>query len=186
MGANKALLPIDGKPALAVVLATIRESGMQSPVVVLGHDDEAVRRAVDLSNCVVIVNTQPERGLSRSMKLGLDAIDTSVDGALVFHVDMPYLASSTIRAVLQAAESGAVFAAPSHGEQRGFPVYFGQAVIPALMESLRGDSGGRAFLARHVSDLRHVPVVDPGCIVDLDHPSDIEAWKGASLCAINE
>ncbi|MFC2108274.1 NTP transferase domain-containing protein [Candidatus Bipolaricaulota bacterium] len=186
MGAIKALLPIDGPPALAVVLRTIESAGLQSPIVVLGHDVDEIRDTVDLSGCKIVVNEHPERGLSRSVQLGLSAIEETATGVLLFHVDMPYLAPSTVRALLQAVANGAALAAPFHEGKRGFPVYFDRASISTLNESLRGDRGGRRFLADHSDDLIHVSVDDPGCIYDIDRPSDLTAWKGEPLCAINE
>lgn len=185
MGAIKALLPIGNLPALAVVLRTINSAGLGQPIIVLGHDAGEIRRTVDLSKCKVVVNEHPELGLSQSMKLALEAIAETDSGVLCFHVDMPYLASSTILAVLQAAEDGATLAAPFHQGKRGFPVFFDRASVTALSESLRGDSGGRHFLADHHDDLIQVPVNDPGCIYDIDHPSDLKAWKGAT-CALFE
>lgn len=186
MGAIKALLPIDGLPALAVVLRIIESAGLQSPIVVLGHDADEIRRTVDLSGCKVVVNEHPDLGLSGSMKLGLNAIEETATGVLVFHVDMPYLAPSTVRALLQAVANGAALAAPFHEGKRGFPVYFDRASVSALNESLRGDSGGRRFLTDRSDDLIHVSVDDPGCIYDIDRPSDLAGWKGEPLCAINE
>ena len=186
MGAVKALLPIDGLPALAVILRTIQGAGLGSPIVVLGHDVDEIRQAVDLSGCVVVVNEHPALGLSGSMRLGLSAIDDNATGVLLFHVDMPYLASATVLAVLEAATTGAPIAAPFFRGNRGFPVYFEHAHIAALKDSLQGDSGGRHFLAQHSEDVIHVSVDDPGCVFDIDRPSDLEAWKGEPLCAINE
>jgi len=186
MGAVKALLPIDGLPALAVVLRTIQSTGLGSAVVVLGRDVDDIRRNVDLSGCAVIVNEHPALGLSGSMRLGLSAIDDNATGVLLFHVDMPYLASATVLAVLEAATTDAPIAAPFFEGKRGFPVYFERTHIAALKDSLQGDSGGRRFLARHSDDLIHVSVDDPGCVFDIDRPSDLNAWKGEPLCAINE
>jgi len=186
MGAIKALLPIDGLPALAVVLRTIRSTDLQSPIVVLGHGADEIRQAVDLSECEVVVNDHPKLGLSRSMKLGLEAVKEAVPGILVFHVDMPYLASSTVRTLLQAVANGATLAAPFYKGKRGFPVYFARVHLSALNESLQGDRGGRRFLSDHRGDLTPAVVEDPGCVFDIDHPSDLEAWKGETLCAINE
>lgn len=186
MGAIKALLPIDGLPALAVVLRIIESAGLLSPIVVLGHDADKIRRTVDLSGCKVVVNEHPDLGLSGSMKLGLSAIEETATGVLVFHVDMPYLAPSTVCALLQAVANGAALAAPFHEGKRGFPVYFDRASVSTLNESLRGDSGGRRFLTARGDDLIHVSVDDPGCIYDIDRPSDLAAWKGEPLCAINE
>lgn len=186
MGAIKALLPIDGHPALAVVLRAIESVDLQFPIVVLGHDAEVIRRTIDLAGSQVVVNRHPELGLSGSMKLGLDAIQDAATGVLLFHVDMPYLAPSTICSLLQAVDKGAALAAPFHGDKRGFPVYFGRTLIGELTDSLQGDSGGRRFLNQHSDDLIRVAVDDPGCVFDIDRPSDLETWKGESLCSINE
>ena len=186
MGAVKALLPIDGLPALAVVLRTIESADLCSPVVVLGRDADEIRGIVDLNGCKVVVNEHPELGLSQSLKLGLKAIEETVTGVLVFHVDMPYLAPSTVRALLQTVDKGASLAAPFCGGKRGFPVYFDRSLLAALNDSLQGDSGGRSFLTDHSNDLVHVSVDDPGCVFDIDRPSDLETWKGEPLCSINE
>jgi len=186
MGASKALMDIDNMPALTVVLKTLFRAGLSLPIVVLGHDAEAIRATVDLSHCHVLVNEQPERGLSGSMRLALDAVEETVTGILTFHVDMPYVAESTIRALLQAIDKGATLAAPIHEGKRGFPVFFHQQFLGQLSDSLEGDSGGRQFLRTHSDDLVLVSVDDPGCIFDIDRPSDLTAWKGVRLCATNE
>ena len=186
MDAIKALIPIDDVPALAVVLATIKAACLRSPIVVLGHDAEAIRSSIDLDDCQVIVNEHPEGGLSGSMKLALSAVSETDTGILTFHVDMPYVALATVRALLEAIRKGATLAAPFHGPKRGFPVYFHRSLIARLSSSLQGDSGGRQFLAQHSDELIHVPVEDPGCVFDIDRPSDLTAWKGVRLCATNE
>lgn len=186
MGAIKALIPIDGTPALAIVLRTIEKAGLQAPVVVLGKDAAEICRNVELSGCTIVVNPHPESGMSQSLRLGLEAIDEMATGILTFHVDMPFLSPHTIRAVMQSVESATRMAAPFHDDKRGFPVYFARGVLPFLADSLSGDRGGRQFLRRHSSALCRVAVNDPGCVFDIDQPSDLKAWKGDPLCAINE
>ena len=186
MGTVKALMPIDDIPALAVVLATIKAAGLRTPIVVLGHDAKAIRASVDLADCQVVVNDHPERGLSESMKLALSAVGDTDTGILTFHVDMPYVAVSTIRAMLETIGKGATLAAPFHESKRGFPVYFHRSLIAELSNSLHGDSGGRQFLTQHREQLIHVRVEDPGCVFDIDRPSDLAAWKGVRLCATND
>jgi molybdenum cofactor cytidylyltransferase len=186
MDTIKALIPIDDVPALAVILATIKAAGLRSPIVVLGHDAKVIRDSIDLADCHVVVNDQPEQGLSRSMKLALSALGDTDAGILTFHVDMPYVAEATVRALLDTVGKGATLAAPFHGPKRGFPVYFHRSLIAGLRNSLQGDRGGRQFLAQHSEDLVRVPVEDPGCVFDIDRPSDLAAWKGVRLCATNE
>ena len=186
MGAIKALVPIDGTPALAVVLNTIALSDLQSPLVVLGHDAKEIQANVDLAACQVVINDHPESGLSSSMKLALGSLDAASTGILTFHVDMPYLTVSTVRALLDAVAEGATLAAPFHDCKRGFPVYFHRRWIGDLSASLEGDRGGRRFLAQHAEQLISVSVDDPGCIFDIDRPSDLMSCKGVRLCATNE
>ncbi|MFC2082900.1 NTP transferase domain-containing protein [Candidatus Bipolaricaulota bacterium] len=186
MGASKPLLPIDGHPALNVVLRTIERAGLRLPVVVLGHDVDRIQELINLSECQVVVNENPELGLSSSMRLGLDAINEDAEGILVFHVDMPFLALSTIRSLLQAVADGATLAAPFHEGTRGFPVYLSRMFITPLCAVLEGDRGAQRFLVDHDDDLTPIIVSDPGCVFDIDLPADLQAWKGESLCAINE
>lgn len=184
MNALKPLISIDGEPALAVLLQTLAEAGLSNPVVVLGHRAGAVQDAVSLDACTLVHNRHPETGMGDSLAYGLHACDVNADGVLVFHVDMPFVTSATIRAVVQAAETGAALAAPTVDGVRGFPMYIARAHIAGLRDTLRGDRGGRQYVARHASALVLVPVNDPGAIHDLDRPSDLTAWKGGR-CAFS-
>ena len=186
MGAIKALIPIGEKPALAMVLNTIASAGLPSPRVVLGRDAQTIQDEVRLDYCDVLINEHPEEGLSSSMKLALRNLPDSVTGILVFHVDMPFLAKTTLQSLLNAIAKGATMAAPYHRSVRGFPVYFDHSLVRELGDSLKGDRGGRQFLDLHKEDLTPVVVDDPGCIFDLDCPADIEAWKGERLCTTKE
>jgi len=169
-----------------MVLRILKAAGLRSPIVILGHDAKVISASIDLADCQVVVNEHPEQGLSGSMQLALDAVGDTDTGILTFHVDMPYVAVATVRALLEAIGKGATLAAPFHGSKRGFPVYFHRSLIAGLRNSLQGDSGGRQFLAQHSEDLVRVPVEDPGCVFDIDRPSDLTEWKGVRLCATNE
>jgi len=174
-GAVKALTPIAGEPALSIVLRRLREAGIASPIVVLGHGADAVRRAVDLSGVRIVENPAPADGLSSSLRLGLSVAGTLEPGVLVLHADMPAVSAETIRAILEAAEEGARLAAPVYRGQRGFPVFVARSLFEELEAALEGDAGARKLLERHADDLILVPVEDPGCILDVDRPEDLEA-----------
>jgi len=185
MNASKSLLSIHGEPALSVILQTLGEAGLSDPIVVLGHDLEAVRAAVPLAGCTVVHNAHPETGMGDSLAYGLDARFDSAAGVLVLHVDMPFVRASTVRAIVRAAADGAALAAPVVEGIRGFPVYAARRHIPGLRSTLHGDRGGRAYLADHADELVLVPMDDRGAVFDLDHPEDLSAWKGERLCASN-
>jgi molybdenum cofactor cytidylyltransferase len=184
MGEIKPLTLVDGEPVLVIVLRRIRAAGVSRPIVVLGsRSAQRIEEAVDLTDCVVVFNDEPEAGMSRSLRLGLDAVSPEAIGALIFHADMPFVRPETVRAVLHAAEAGASIVAPIHRARRGFPVFFHRACFPELRESLSGDAGGRAYIEAHHDDLVSITVDDPGCVYDIDRPTDLAAWEGGRACA---
>ncbi len=177
MRATKALLDIDGLPALVRVLKTIDAAGVAPVVVVLGRDAAEIEAHVDLSERRVVVNPAPERGLSSSLALGLAAVPADASGALVFHADMPFVRAETVVSVVAALRPGTRLAAPQYAGARGFPVYLGRETFAALCAELAGDAGARDYLARHSECLARIDVDDPGCVRDLDRPEDLAACR---------
>ncbi len=184
MGEIKPLTPIEGEPALSRILRTVGAVGIVRPIVVLGsRSAQQIEEAIDLAECVVVQNDEPEAGMSRSLRLGLEAVSPKATGILVLHADMPFVRTETVRAVLDCAEEGAQIAAPIHRERRGFPVFFHRSCLSGLQRSLSGDVGGRAYIKAHREELVLIDVADPGCVYDIDRPADLAAWKGDRACA---
>ena len=183
MGEIKPLTLVDGEPTLMMILRRIRAAGISRPIVVLGsRSAQRIEESVDLTECAVVFNDEPAAGMSRSLRLGLDAVPLGAAGVLIFHADMPFVRPETVRAVLHAAKEGAKIAAPIHRTHRGFPVFFHRACFPELRESLSGDAGGRAYIEAHHDDLVPIAVDDPGCVYDIDRPADLAAWEGDRAC----
>ena len=184
MGEIKPLTPIEGEPALSRILHMVGAAGIVRPIVVLGsRSAQQIEQAIDLTECVVVINDVPEAGMSRSLRLGLEAVSPEATGILVLHADMPFVRTETVRTVMRAADRGAQIAAPFHLEQRGFPVFFHRSRLSGLLRSLSGDVGGRAYIEAHRKELMPVDVADPGCVYDIDRPEDLAAWKGDCACA---
>ena len=173
MRALKPLLDVGGVPSLARVLAAIDGAGIDHVIVVLGRDADLIANRVNLSRAHIVHNLEPENGLASSLALGLAQLPPPSSGVLVFHADMPFIQSATVRAVCRLAEDGARIAAPRFGELRGFPVYFSRACIAPLGATLSGDSGGRRFIERNPRCLELVDVSNSGCTRDLDSPEDL-------------
>ncbi len=94
--------------------------------------------------------------------------------------DMPCVAASTVQRLRDAwlnlddaARRKAVLA-PVFQQQRGHPVLLGPDWLEPL-SGLSGDEGAKQLIRPF---LKTVPVEDPGCLQDIDTPSDLQA-----LCA---
>ena len=75
--------------------------------------------------------------------------------------------------VAQALRDGAPLAAPVQAGRRGHPVGFGREYYGELV-ALTGDTGARHILERDRSRIVLVPVDDPGILLDIDKPGDID------------
>ncbi|MCE9638073.1 MAG: nucleotidyltransferase family protein [Planctomycetes bacterium] len=196
MGRPKALLPIDGKAAVDVVTATLREGGCEGVVVVVGRHAAEIRAGARLEGVRVVDHAGWAAGRTSSLQAGLHALGLDDDedaaahdqhdddrhddpaspsnahGIVLALVDMPYVRAATVRALLDAlrASPGAEIAVPVHAGRRGHPVAIRRAVFPRLL-ALGPDESPRDVLraARAVE----VPVDDPGVLIDLDTPEDV-------------
>ncbi len=129
----------------------------------------------------------PEVGTAGDVPLGMGySIATGVTarpdaaGWLVLPGDMPMVRPETIRAVGAALMDHPVVYAQYRG-RRGHPVGFSPELYSDLA-GLAGDEGARRVVARYPSF--GVEVDDPGVLVDIDTPADLEAARrGAAASA---
>ena len=173
---NKLLAEVDGVPMLVRVVQTLREGGLDRVVVVTGHESDAVQAALsELANIEFVSNPDYQDGLSTSLRAGVRALDTDVDGALVALGDMPWVRPDHVRRLLAAFEPEAI-CVPVHNRKRGHPVLW-SARFFAEFEKLVGDVGARHLLEQHADDVRLVSIDDQGVHVDVDTPEALEQLR---------
>jgi molybdenum cofactor cytidylyltransferase len=185
MGRPKALLP-DGAGRLFVtrLLHTFQAAGVHRLAVVTGAVHEAIvaavardapaRRAVSF-----VRNADPSRGQLSSLLAGLEVMDApGVDAVLVTLVDVPFVAASTVRAVLDAwRRSGAPVVRPACGARHGHPVLFARAMFDDLRAADPG-AGAKAVLRAHASRVLDVEIADEGALVDIDTREEYDRVTG--------
>ncbi|HUZ14430.1 MAG TPA: NTP transferase domain-containing protein [Caulobacteraceae bacterium] len=113
------------------------------------------------------------RGMGATLRAGVASLPAGAAGAYVFLGDMPLVPASVAPALAAALARGAAAAAPSHRGRRGHPVLFGAELFEAL-GALAGDQGARQMLERLRARLALVAVDDPGVLVDIDRPADLD------------
>jgi molybdenum cofactor cytidylyltransferase len=175
MGAPKALLPYRGRTFLQAILDACGALGLERRLVVLGYDADKILTGIDLSAATVLRNPLPETGPLGSIQAGIEAVlNHPVEGVLVWHVDRPHVAISTVQALLDRfREGGEPIVVPSHEGRRGHPVIFGREVFEELLAAPE-DQGARAVVRSDPSRLALVPVDDPAVSEDIDTP---EAYR---------
>jgi len=170
MGRSKALLVFQRGTFLETTIASSRAAGVDSCVVVLGPDADKIIENIDLSGITVVRNDEPESGPVGSIRLAISALNRAVEAVLVWHVDRPHVAVATLATLVNRfRKGGAAIVLPVHGDRRGHPVMFGQAVFDELMEA-PDEEGARAVVRADPSRVALVPVDDPAVLEDIDTP----------------
>lgn len=171
MGRPKALLDWHGQPLVAHQVDAL--SGLGQVMVVLGHEAEAIGRAVPAVPGVrVVLNRGYETGRVSSLLAGLRAIEAPVEAVLVVGVDQP-LASGLVKALLAGWDERRPMAAPTYDGRRGHPVLFRGDLLAELLAIREETQGLRAVTARYREARQEVPVPFPEVLWDLNTPEDL-------------
>ena len=175
MGKPKQLLPIRGQTLLGRLIDEALKSDLDSVILVLGHEAEAIRsslkKKLDHPKLEVIENRIYKKGISTSIIAGLREADKSSDQVMILLADMPHIDSRLINLLLHRyLDSNLPLGAVEIRGKRSHPVIFNRTLYPQLYR-LTGDRGARE-LFRQFRD--RVCLVEPsGSYND----KDIDTWE---------
>jgi molybdenum cofactor cytidylyltransferase len=169
---NKLLVQIDGEPVVRRTVRAYAEAGLSEVIVVVGHEAEAVTEALSGLEVRTVNNPDFRQGQSRALVAGVNAAG-GADAAIIGVADQPWLATSTIRTLVEAwTSTESLIVAPRFGGARGNPVLFAYALFAELLQ-ITGDAGGRPVLQRHAADVTWVDVSDSKQGRDIDTPDGV-------------
>jgi molybdenum cofactor cytidylyltransferase len=109
--------------------------------------------------------------MASSVALGFAAL-ADADAAWLWPVDHPYVATSTLRALIDQLGTHAA-ARPVFEGRGGHPPLIARSLFGALAACMDVDGGARTVLA--AADTIDVAVDDRGCIRDIDTAADLVA-----------
>jgi len=172
MGRAKANLPAGGGHTfLTRIVRTFLDAGVDDVIVVVGHDADAIAASFSESGLPArfVVNHDYDRGQLSSMLVGLNTIDRpGVSAALVTLVDVPFVSSATVRAVLDGyRRTGAPIVRPTAGGRHGHPLLIDRSLFGAL-RSADLSAGAKPVVRAHASAGGDIAIDDEGAFADID------------------
>lgn len=169
---NKLLEELDGEPLVRHAAMTLIESGIDRVIVVVGYEQEQVRRALVDLDLEFLKNDEYAAGQSTSVKEGVRWVaEHGADAVLVALGDMPGVSSDTVDLLLRTYDRGvADILAAAYNGQRGNPVLFDERFFDELTD-VDGDTGGRQLLFESDEAIA-VETDDTGVLTDIDRPQD--------------
>ena len=170
-GSNKLLYEIDGMPMYLRTLAKLQKAASElgdCEIIVVTQYEEIAAKANTLG-VKVLINPQPERGISSSMQIGLATAKDS--SACLFTVsDQPWLTAETIiNLVDKFRDEQKGMACTIFGTKTGNPCIFSREYYQELME-ITGDKGGKQIINRHPEDVTYFKIEDARELQDIDIP----------------
>jgi molybdenum cofactor cytidylyltransferase len=179
MGSNKLLEDLDGRPIVRHVVEAARASQCSSVQVIVGHQADKVRGALAGAEVDFVENPNFAKGLSTSMKAGLDALPQGgIDGVFVALGDMPELTAEHLNLLIAAfapKEGRSIIVPVRHGK-RGNPVLWSSAYFDD-MRAVNGDTGARHLLGQYADQVTEVDLRTDAVLNDIDTPEALAALR---------
>jgi molybdenum cofactor cytidylyltransferase len=173
MGQPKQLLPYGKHTVLQTVLDVLLECPLDDILVVLGHNEDAVRRSLRAETATVCKNPHPERGMFSSVLYGLDSLPDGTNAALFVLGDQPWITPAVVRGLLTAyRRTGMGIVVPVHEGCRGHPVLVDLDRYGNAIGDLDGNSGLKPLVRGYPDDTLEVSVPERSILTDLDTPED--------------
>ena len=173
MGKNKLLLPVGNHTVLEESLFQLIESGLDEVIVVIGFQQEKVKKLIaeKYGNKInVVYNENYESGRAESIKYALRNIDEGADAVLFMVADKPSVQSSLIRkAVSEFKREAPLILYVQTPAGRGHPVIFSKALFDDLME-LEGEPAGNTIFEKYRNDT--IIIEDENPQIDIDTIED--------------
>jgi molybdenum cofactor cytidylyltransferase len=185
-GPNKMLADAKGAPLVVHAVKAALESQAVEIVVVLGHMAEQVRAGIEASipgrsRLRFVTNPDFVDGLSTSVRIGIGALSTNVDAAIVQLGDMPGVGAGLLNRLIAAFSpvEGRAICVPTVGGKRGNPVLWARRFF-SEMATLSGDSGAKHLIGEHADLVCEVEMAGEAAITDIDTPEALQAWRERS------
>lgn len=180
-GENKLFYQVEGLPMYRRALSCAcrvkeelkAEWGWDVQILVVTAYEEIAAEAEKASS-LAVRNREPEAGISRSIRLGVQAADPKPDDWMLFSVcDQPWLEAEEVKTLItRTMRSGKGIGALAFQGEPGNPVLF-RGSCRSELQDLQGDRGGKSVLKNHLEDVILTEVSNVRILSDVDErPQD--------------
>lgn len=171
-GKDKLLMMLDGEQLLYRTVRNISASDISRCIVVVRSDVEMYRSMLIDFDVEIICAPDAHKGMSASMKAGVEAAGKDSNGYMICLGDMPSLTLRHFNKVIEAHQKDKIIRPKTKSGRFGHPVLFDQCYYDDLT-FMKGDEGARSLIKREISNVCELEM-DEAILVDLDTP---EAWE---------
>ncbi|MBS1520450.1 MAG: nucleotidyltransferase family protein [Bacteroidetes bacterium] len=171
LGQPKQLLKYQNKTLLQHAIDTAKQS-VQSVIVVLGSNADAIQKETDSAEMQVVINDDWQSGMASAIRCGILALDNVIDSVVLMVCDQPFVTPDLLNSLIEKQkETNKPIIASQYGDTIGTPALFHKQFFAELMD-LSGDTGAKKIMMRHSDFLATVSF--PQGSIDIDTINDYE------------
>ncbi len=173
---NKLSAIIDRKPLINHILDTLFDIYDPSElIVIIGHEHKIIKNLIFNKDIKILKNINYRKGIGTSIALGVNNLDTEIDGVMIIPADMPYINSKDlINLEEKFMELNCLkVVMPEHNSRTGNPVILPRNYFNTL-KNLKDDFGARSLIRK--KDIITVKT-GFGTIFDIDTKKELSKTK---------
>jgi len=167
MGAFKPLLPFGSTSVIQACIKYLKAGGIETIVVVLGHNAEKLRQHVNDPSVVFAVNSDPDSEMSESIKCGVAMLPADVEATLIALVDHPAVPPDVVKTLIDEWRQGAQLIIPTWQGRGGHPVLV-DLLFSDELKRLDPSGGLKSLFRSHAEAVLRVPVGSEYVARDMD------------------
>ena len=175
-GQPKQLIPFQGKSLVRRIIDAACSAGCSPVIVVIGSEDEKLRRELDRTGVVTVENQHWQRGIGSSIRCGIHGLvenSPDVEGSVLLVCDQPAVDAHVIERLVALRETtGKSIVASSYADTLGVPALFTRSVFKELL-SLGDNTGAKSIILRNRERIALLPFSEGQ--IDIDTWEDLES-----------
>ena len=148
---NKLSAIINGKAVINHILDTLFEIFDYSElIVIVGHEHKLIKNSIFNKDIKILENIDYKKGIGTSIALGVNYLETDIDGVMIIPADMPYLNSKDLinleKKFIDLNCEKVIM--PEHNSRIGNPVILPRIYFNTL-KNLKEDFGARSLIRKN-------------------------------------
>jgi CTP:molybdopterin cytidylyltransferase MocA len=167
MGAFKPLLPFGNKTVIECCIDYLREGGVETIVVVLGHRADEVQQKLETRDVRFAFNPDPNSEMGVSIAAGVRELPDTAETTLIALSDHPAVPAFVVSNIINAWKNGARLVIPTWQNRGGHPVLVDLSFKSELL-TLAPSGGLKKLFENHPGEVQRIEVDSHFIARDMD------------------
>ena len=180
-GKNKLIKEVDGIPLIKYAVKNILASTVDEIIIVLGHEKDLIKNIIGVNKKIKFVyNRDFKKGISSSIKIGLNHISKKTDAFFISLGDMPNVNQNIYNKLIKSMikynkklkpKYKKEIIIPTFETKNGNPVLFSKFMKRKVM-LVKNDTGANEIIKLNKDKILNIPFDNDGILLDFDTPDN--------------